>query len=291
MTINQLTTFLEIAEKGNFTAAAGTLGYAQSTVTTQIKQLEDELGTELFDRLGKTVTLTSAGERLLEYARKMQQLERDILTEVPAGNEPGGVLKLGVSESLCYNRFPHILMEYKKMCPKVDVRLQFITLDTFPALLKNGTLDMVYTLNPLIERDDLTTLYKAEESLGFYSAPAHPIANKKGVTEADLAETELLLTSHNCSFRKMLLADFEKTGITPRVSLETSSKEILKQFAANALGVAFIPDMSAEEEVKKGSLVRLDWKGNEFPIYSQLIIHKDKHMSPAMKRLSEILYC
>ena len=75
MTITQLETFLKIAETKNFTSAANELGYAQSTVTTQIKQLEDELGCLVFERLGKTIILTPEGERLLSYAEKLLQLE------------------------------------------------------------------------------------------------------------------------------------------------------------------------------------------------------------------------
>ena len=78
MTITQLNTFLKISELGNFSAAANNLGYAQSTVTTQIKQLEEELDCRLFDRLGKTIVLTVQGERLIAYAEKMLQLEREI---------------------------------------------------------------------------------------------------------------------------------------------------------------------------------------------------------------------
>ncbi|MBQ7657802.1 MAG: LysR family transcriptional regulator, partial [Butyrivibrio sp.] len=68
MTITQLSTFLKIAEQNSFSAAAASLDYAQSTVTTQIKQLEEELGCQLFDRLGKTIVLTPQGEKLIEYA-------------------------------------------------------------------------------------------------------------------------------------------------------------------------------------------------------------------------------
>ena len=289
MTINQLHTFMEIAELGSFTAAANTLGYAQSTVTMQIKQLEEELDVILFERLGKSVVLTTAGEKLLVHAEKMQQLEREILADVPATQEPGGILKLGVSESLCYKRFPHVLLEYKKKYPKVDIRLSFVTHDTFPDLLKKGSLDLVYTLNPLIERDDLVTLLKETETLGFYASPGHPLARKKRITEEDLADVPLLLTGHNCNFRKLLLADLEKCGIVPQVALETSSKEILKQFAINELGVAFIPDMATEAEVQAKALKKLNWKGNPFPIYSQLIIHKDKHISKAIRGLTEII--
>ena len=110
MTITQLSTFLKIVELKSFSAAADRLGYAQSTVTTQIKQLEDELGCILFERLGKTISVTPSGEKLITYAEKMLQLERDIRLDVTDEENPAGVLKLGVSESLCISRFPRILM-------------------------------------------------------------------------------------------------------------------------------------------------------------------------------------
>ena len=291
MTITQLGTFIKVAETRNFTTAANMLGYAQSTVTTQIKQLEEELNCLLFERLGKSVVLTPEGERLLVYAEKVLQLEREILLEVPMVNdmEPAGVLKLGVSESLCYNRLPHYLLEYKKKYPKIDIRLQFITHDIFPDMLKKGKLDVVYTLNPFIENSELKMLYNKPETLGFYASPKHPLAVKRSVKEKDLADVPLLLTSHNCSFRQMLVEDFNKESITPNIALETSSKEILKQFAANELGVAFMPDMTAEEEVKNGMLKRLKWKGNDFPIFSQVFVHKDKHISVAIEELVRII--
>ncbi len=289
MTIVQLETFLRIAETGNFTSAANELGYAQSTVTTQIKQLEDELGTLLFERLGKTILLTPAGERLRIHAEKLLQIEREIHLEVPESPEPSGILKLGVSESLCYNRLPGILMDYKERFPKVEIRIQFIMHDTFPELLKKGELDMAYTLNPLIEDDGLTLLYKNPETLGFYVSPEHPLAKKKAVTEKDLEGADLLLTGHNCSFRQMLLKALMSCGITPRIALETSSKEILKQFAGNRLGVAFMPDVAAEDEVKRKQLVRLRWKGTEFPIFSQVFIHKDKHENGAISEFVRIV--
>lgn len=289
LTIVQLSTFLKIAETGSFSSAAEALGYAQSTVTTQIKLLEEELGVELFDRLGKQVSLTSAGERLLSYAQKMQQLEREILTDIPSMEEPSGVIRLGVSESLCYNRFPRNLLSFTKAYPKVDIQLIFIMHDTFPDMLKTGSLDMVYTLNPLIERDDLKQLHNRKESLGFYVSLAHPLAGRKRISEKDLENQSLLLTSHNCSFRNMLIADLSKEKIIPKIGLETSSKEILKQFAMNEMGIAFMPDMAAEEEVTTGKLVRLNWKGNAFPIYSQVLVHKDKNINKAMQGLVDII--
>ncbi len=289
MNNTQLETFLKIADTKNFTSAANMLGYAQSTVTTQIKQLEEELGCLLFERLGKSLTLTREGEKLTEYAERMLQLEREILLEIPTAKEPSGVIKLGVSESLCYNRFPEILLEYKRMYPKMDIQLQFIDHDTFPALLKKGVLDLVYTLNPIMENPELRLIEKKSESLGFFVSPDHPLAKKRRLTEKDLEGIPLLLTSHTCSFRHMLLEDFVRLGITPTIELETSSKGILKQFAMNQLGVAFMPEMVAVEEVKSKRLKKLSWGGSAFPIYSQVFVHKDKHISKAIDELIRLI--
>ena len=98
MNTTQLETFLKITETQNFTAAANLLGYAQSTVTMQIKQLEEELGCLLFERLGKKVVLTPEGRKLSAYAERMMQLERELMLEVPEAAEPAGVIRLRVSE-------------------------------------------------------------------------------------------------------------------------------------------------------------------------------------------------
>ena len=286
MTITQLSTFLKITEMNSFSAAANSLGYAQSTVTTQIKQLEDELGCALFERLGKTISLTSSGERLIAYAEKMLQLEREIRLDVTDEENPAGILKLGVSESLCISRFPKTLMEYKKDNPRTEIRIQFVMHDNIPELLQKGELDMVYTLNPLIEDERVRILHKKREKLGFYVSPDHSMAGRT-IREEDLKDVPLLLTGHNCNFRHMLVSDLEKNGILPKIVLETSSKEVLKQFAAGGFGVAFIPNMAAEAEQKSGKLKRLTWKGADFPVYSQILIHKDKHQSKAINSLVE----
>lgn len=288
MTITQLSTFLKITETNSFSAAAASLGYAQSTVTTQIKQLEDELGCVLFERLGKTISVTASGERLIAYAEKMLQLERDIRLDVTDEENPAGVLKLGVSESLCISRFPRILMEYNKNNPKTEIRIQFVTHENIPELLQRGELDMVYTLNPLMENESIRILSRKREELGFYVSSEHPLAGKV-ISEEDLKDVPLLLTGHNCNFRHMLIDDLEKKGISPKIVLETSSKEILKQFAAGGFGVAFIPDMTAKTEVKNGKLKRLAWKGAEFPVFSQVLIHKDKHLNKAINGLVEMI--
>jgi DNA-binding transcriptional LysR family regulator len=107
----------------------------------------------------------------------------------------------------------------------------------------------------------------------------------KKVNEEDMENVPLLLTSHTCSFRRMLLDDFSRHGVTPKIELETSSKEILKAFAVNGLGVAFMPSMTAEVEVREKKLKKIAWAGDDFPVFSQVFVHKDKHQNRVIEEL------
>ena len=283
MTIRQLETFIAIVETNSFTAAAERCGYAQSTVTTQIKQLEDELGCLLFERLGKSVSLTLHGERMVDYARKMISLEQDILLNVPDHTEPFGTLRLGISESFCHSDFPMFLAKYKKLYPKVELQLKFIDHTTFPVLLTNGKLDMVYTLNPHIDLYGFTTLFEMHESIGFFASPEFGLAKMETIKEDDLNHVPLLLTSEQCNFRIMLHKAFQKKNIDINIALDTSNKTILKEFAQNALGVAFLPELVVKNELEEGTLVKLNWIGTEFVISRQIIVHKDKKLFHTLK--------
>lgn len=289
MNIKQLSTFLNLTKTMNFTETAAQIGYAQSTITTQIKMLEDELGTPLFERLGKSISLTAAGKRLIPYAKEMLTLEQKILSNVPEADNSTGILNIGVAESLCYHKLPPLLQSYKAAYPKVDIQMSLINHNSFPKLLQEGTLDLVYTLNPLFQNQYFEVLHREKETLDFFVSPNHPLAQKEKVTETDLVEFPLLLTDKNCNFRLMLLSNLAKLGLNYTVALETSNKEILKQFAITGAGVAFLPTITAIRELKEHTLVKLNWSGAAFPIYSQVITYKGKIMTREMNAFFELL--
>ena len=108
MDLRQLNAFLTISKLQNFTAAANELGYAQSTVTTQIKLLEEELGVRLFERMGKSISLTYEGTKLIPYAKQMLKLDNDIRTAVFNEEKPSGTLVIGAAESLCAVSYTHL---------------------------------------------------------------------------------------------------------------------------------------------------------------------------------------
>lgn len=288
MTIKQLETFLAVAEEKNFTNAAEKLGYAQSTVTTQIKQLECELNCSLFNRLGKHISLTTSGKQLIPYAKKILLLQHEIQSVLSFQDKPCGILRIGIAESLCYGTFPKLLGQYQHKYPAVELQLIFINHNTFPNMLKNGELDLVYTLNPQFKTDDFYILHQQPESLGFYVKPGHPLQNKL-VSEKEICSYPLLLTGPTCNFRMMLISALSQKGLIPTISLDTPSKELLKDFAANGLGIAFIPDIVAQKEIANHTLCRLNWIGTDFPISAQLITHKDKIINSAALEFCNML--
>src|SRR5512138_3832701 len=123
MDFRQLKAFLTVGSLLNFTKAAEQLGYAQSSITAQIQQLENELGVKLFERIGKTVKLTYAGTAMIPYATQILQLERNLKADLTDSGVPAGTLTIGAAESLSIYRLPVLLKEYRGLYPQVALRL------------------------------------------------------------------------------------------------------------------------------------------------------------------------
>lgn len=289
MEFRQLKTFYTICKFNNFTKTASELGYAQSTVTMQIKALEDELNTVLFERLGKNITLTESGEKLMGYAVDIMKIEKEIYLNVnDNGDDIKGTLNIGVAETLCFERIPKILKEFQKKYPKVKIQLVFGSCATFPKMLYNNEIDLAYSFGTKIDNDEDICYLENEEKMCFLASPNYKLKNKGEITYEDIMYEPLLLARKGCANRAQLENDLEKHNIVPNILLETDSKAVLKQFAINGLGIAFTSLMAAKEEINRGELINLNWKGNPIRVYSQLLFHKDKCINSAMKGFLEI---
>ena len=133
MELRNIKSFIKVAEFENFSKAAEVLGYAQSTITLQIQQLEQELGVNLFDRIGKRVLLSEKGRAFLSYANDMVQLEAEAIETVSENTTPTGTLRIGTIESIASSFLPLLLEEDLKKCPQVHLDIIIgVTLDRFP---------------------------------------------------------------------------------------------------------------------------------------------------------------
>ncbi|WP_033164068.1 LysR family transcriptional regulator [Clostridium sp. KNHs205] len=288
MELQQLYTFLIISKRKSFSLAAAELGYAQSTVTMQIKSLENELQVLLFDRLGRSIGLTAAGEELVPYAEQMIYLSKEIKKNISDTKSPYGTLEIGAAETLCFNRIPEILKVYKLKYPEVNVSVKFGNCNTFPKLLHSHQIDLAYSFGRKTDDPYSIVVDRQREELCLLVSPSHELAGKT-ITPEKLAPYPLLFTEKGCAYR----AEFERIlnlhGLEPKIELETDSKPVLKQFAAAGLGITLLPKIAALDELENGSLTEIIWDGEEFEIYSELLYHKDKKVTKAMKAFFELV--
>src|SRR5664279_98355 len=138
MDLRQLKTFQTVAATASFTRAAERLDYAQSSVTAQVRALEDEFGVRLFDRLGRRVALTEAGARLLDYADRMLSLAEEAHLAVADLSEPSGQLIIAAPETLSSYRLPPLLKQFRAQFPRVRLILRSLSVSEALAHLSEG---------------------------------------------------------------------------------------------------------------------------------------------------------
>ena len=286
MDLKQLQTFLTAAETLSFTQTAQLLDYAQSSITAQIKSLEEELGVILFERLGKRVTLTNEGERLQQYARKMLELNSEMKKAV-SNEQAQVVLKIGAQESQCVYRLPSILQQYQKAYPQVKIIFKPVhTTEVAKDLLQSGNLDVAFISDAYKETPMLYRERLIQEQIIFVSAPTS--IKSHTLSAQQLSAETMLLTENGCSYRNQLEAQLQQEGLLPLQMIEFASIEAIKQCVMAGLGITFLPKMVVEKELEDGQLIELQSSFNIKPIYTDIAWHKDKHIQPYLSDFIEI---
>ncbi|MDD7794415.1 LysR family transcriptional regulator [Clostridium sp. 'White wine YQ'] len=282
MEFRQLKTFVKIAHSDSFLKAAEDLGYAQSTITSQIQLLEKELGIKLFERIGRNMKLTSRGLVFLNYAEKIITLANEAKEAISDVNVPMGTLKIGVVESLCTVKLPKLLQDYNIKYPEVEVIIKLGTCSDLHDMLKNNVVDFIFTLGEPIIDADLITCMSYNEPMAILASPANKFASRKKITLKDIANEPLILTEKGCSYRGVFESMFYIQNLKPHISLEVGSIETIKTFVSNNLGITLLPVMAVENELKQGKLVKLDLIGCHFNMMTQILYHKNKWLTPSM---------
>ncbi|SMC49194.1 LysR family transcriptional regulator [Sporomusa malonica] len=286
MDLRQLRTFLSIAKMGSFIQAATHLGYTQSTVTTQIKNLEGYLGIKLFDRLGHKINLTSEGRTFKTYAEKIIKLTDEAKEAVKPANTPHGTIILGTSESLSTYKIPTLLQTYRHDYANVELVLKFENCSKIRDCIRNNELDIALIINRKVEDPDFIVKTLSLEPMVFITAPDHPFA-KQIISPQALSETCLILTEPGCSYRATLERILDDSYITPRASMEVNSIESIKQLVMLGLGISLLPRFTVEKELQNNQLAAAT---NHLPLpqyMTQLIYHKSKWLSPALHAFIE----
>jgi DNA-binding transcriptional LysR family regulator len=283
MDLRQLTTFRELARTLHFHQAAERLGYVQSTVSAQIQGLEEDLGVRLFDRLGKQITLTSAGERLLPYTEHLLKVAEEARAAVSGQEQVVGTLTIGATETLCTYRLPAVLHQFRLIYPQVQLLFSPSPFSALRRLVTDGQVDLAF----LMEEPIASSVFQAEvlrpECIHLLISTDHPLARLPTIFPLDLEGETLLVTEAGCSYRIQFQHQLSKAGVQPTAILEFESIEAIKQCALLGMGVAVLPAITVASEIAQQKLVILPWRGEPICLMTQIIWHKQKWLSPTFQ--------
>ncbi|WP_127534587.1 LysR family transcriptional regulator [Paenibacillus kobensis] len=288
MELTYFHTFREVAVRQSITRAAEALGYAQSSVTTQIQKLEKAYGVQLFERFGKGLRLTEAGEELLRIAVQMLDLYRQ--SQEKLAKQGGGTLTIGTIDSIASYYLPPLIQRIREEQPELTIRMQPDREPSIISKVQEGEIDFGLLLDKTPFDPSLTWKTIRREPLVVIARPDHPLmaAAQRHLDLADLDGAEWLMTEESCNYRIMLEKLLRSQGVSYRIGLELGNPEALKRCVKAGTGIAILPRMAAEEELRRGELAALPLDQPELSLELLLVMHPKKWLSNALRRFIEL---
>ncbi len=280
MDLDQLHTFLEIVRLKSFSKAAQACFRTQPAVSAQVRQLEQELNTSLFERLGTRIALTPAGRILQEYAEQILSLRRraqDAINELE--RVPRGELVIAANESTCIYVLPAVFSEFVKRFPNVQLSVDRSYGGRIVEAVMDNLADFGFTQLPVQERKVQVVRVHSDE-IKLLVPPAHPLASRQQVDCRDLVKYPLLLPKSG-STRARLNTWLEMVEDLIHISMELESTEMIKRFVIAGLGVSFLAASHCREEVESGRLAVVSLGPEPMVRHVGLIYRKDKALSRA----------
>ena len=282
MDIRHFKTFKSIVEEGNFSNAAIKLGYTQSTVTSQIQQLEQELSIKLFEKIGRNMVLTTLGKELIPYANELLDIVKKIESIGKCGDNITGELKIAVAESLMSYKLQNVLSIFKEKAP--NVKLSIVSLNCFAIknILSKGDVDIGLMYDVGSKNDNLTTIQLADFTLALVCSPLLE-QDKLDLSKPNQEiSTSLIINEVESIYRKILESYFRDNNILLNNIIELWSIEAIKKCVASNLGISFLPRFTVEEELENGKLKELRAGCSDTTITAICAYHKNKWINPAM---------
>lgn len=282
MDFQRLKTFQTVATLMNFNRSAEVLHYAQSSVSAQIKALEGEVGVLLFNREGKKVSLTEAGEKMLKYADRILSMGEEAMADVNGRRELEGRLTLRAPQTVATWYLPLVLAAFQPRYPKVRLDVNSCAFHSLEKELRIGSVDVAFLLTESVQAAGLKVEMLATEELIVVSAPGYFLTERERVGFRDLDECPVFLPKADCGYRM----PFDQALTTGRMHspmiMEFNCIESIKRCVKQGLGVTVIPKIAVGEELQKGELVPLAWE-EEMEVGMLMIRHQDRWISPILE--------
>ncbi|BAU26328.1 DNA-binding transcriptional LysR family regulator [Aneurinibacillus soli] len=247
MDIRHLQYFLKVAQLKSFTKAAQALYITQPTISKMIKSIEEELGVVLFNRLGKQVELTDAGQVMFIQAQDIvhsfQNLsfELDDLMNIKKGN-----IRIGLPPMIGSSFFPKVLGKFREQYPDVTIQLVEDGAKKVEADVENGGLDIGVVLSPTNE-ELFHSFSLVKEKLMLLVHPSHSLANREMVCLPELAQESFVFFREDFALHDRIIAECVQAGFQPHVTYESSQWDFISEMVAANLGIAFLPEPICRE--------------------------------------------
>lgn len=288
MEIRNLISFVHVAEMNSFTKAAEILGYSQSTISFQIKQLETELNCLLFERINHTITLTDKGEELLKYAHNINALTEEFMESINSPKELHGFIHFVSPDSVCEDMLLTNYLDFHKKYPKINLKFTNADTQVMFDMLDNNEADAIITLDNHIYQKDYIIAKEEHIDMHFVANANSPFANKKKLSIKDIADQPFILTEKGMGYRRSFDNEIAKKSIDITPVLEIGRTDIItKILEENKDCISYLPYFTTDQKVKEGKLVYLDVCDMKTDIWKQLIYHKNKWLSNSLKAFLE----
>lgn len=287
MYLRNLQTFVQVAETGSFTEAGETLGYSQPTISFQIKKLEQELGVQLFERIGHNVSLTIDGQKALAYAQQICHLSQEMLQASDSDKEIRGTVRLAMADSLCSPLIVKQFSDFRSKYSNISLMVTTAGTGDLFRMLDHNDVDVVCTLDARIY--NTSYVISAEEIVGAHVVCSvnHPLASLKSIPVTLILNEPFLMTERGMSYRRLFDEFLALHSLEIHPILEMGNADLICQLVAKNTGLSFLPDYVTEHLVQAGQIVRLDIEDFSCDLWGQLIYRKDKWLSAPVQAVVE----
>ena len=289
MELRNLVTFIHVAELGSFTKAAQQLGYSQSTISFQIKQLEEELDCLLFERINHMITLTDRGHELVSYAHQIRALMDEFREKPNKESHISGHIHIVTPDSICEEMVNGHYFDFHSRYPLISVR--FSTADTSAMfdMLDRNEADLIITLDCHSYHKDYVIAKEEKLPIHFVTNSNSKFAGQKGLSIRDIANEPFVLTEYGQGYRRAFDSELVRRSIDITPVLEIGRTDMITSVLAKSNMISFLPDFVTKPLVDAGVLCYLDICDMNIEIWKQLIYHKNKWMSKSLKALIEYI--
>ncbi|MBQ6622063.1 MAG: LysR family transcriptional regulator [Mogibacterium sp.] len=284
MEIRNVEAFLKVAEVLNFTKAAELLGYTQGTVTMQIKQLEEEMQVVLFDRSGRSVSLTTIGEQFVPYAKDLVNAKDRALAFTVDQGAPKGPLTIGVYSGLAQNELPNILYAFHRVYPDIEILVRTADfIDVVVEKLRHNEVDIALCTTTKTSYQEFVRFAERPEETIFLCHPDNPLAQKDFVPLEEIARSPMILCDREVGYSHFMEEELAKRDLTIRPLMEFGYSPSIKALLRRNAGISYLPRSIVREELESGALAQIRTESLGIGIWSQMYYNRSRWVNPQMQ--------